>query len=76
MEYAAVCQLHSHSLQLVPLTLSQDVAHIGFVHDAAALLLYTICTHPVHDAQFLTVCVHKPELLVSYVPLAPQDKIY
>ena len=43
MEDAAVCQLHSYRLQLVPLTLSQDLAHIGFVHDAAALLLYAIC---------------------------------
>ena len=43
MEDAAVCQLHTYCLQLVPLTLSQDLAQMDFVHDAAALLLYAIC---------------------------------
>ncbi len=42
-EDAAICQLHSHSLQLVAITLCQDSAYISLVHDAAAFLLYAIC---------------------------------
>ena len=44
-EGAPIRQLNSPGLQLDTLTLSQDLAHIGLVHYAAALLLNPICNH-------------------------------
>ena len=46
LEDAAISELHPNSFQSVPFTLSQDPADIGFVHNAAPELLYSICSMP------------------------------